>query len=306
LVKWTPRLRVILAAVLSVFCLVQIVNDWTFAKNVLREGDVRGRAEFNVSRWLDANAGTDRIYAPGAVSFWFNYLARQPQLTGCCDQNQIMRIIPIAHYALGTDDGAGDHAADVSITWFQVFGVHYAAVNGPLSNEPYKDFRHPGKFNGILKEVWRDGDDVVYEVPLSSPSLAHVVRPDELIASVPINGIDMGPMEKYRAAVLDSARPQAEFTWTSTRDAVVHGTLPAGDLYSLQIPYHAGWRADPGVRIAHDALGFMTLEPQCTGPCDVHLHYDGGSERIALRYVTVLAWLGLAAWFVAAARRRRV
>src|SRR6185503_14903675 len=117
LVQWTPRRRQIVAVALSVFCLIQILNDWKFAKNVLREGDVRGRAEFNIARWMDANAGTDRVYVPGAVSFWFNYLARQPQLTGCCDQNQLLRMIPIAHYALGTDDGAGDRAAEVSITW---------------------------------------------------------------------------------------------------------------------------------------------------------------------------------------------
>ena len=113
-------------------------------------------------------------------------------------------------------------------------------------------------------------------------------------------------MEKYRAAILDTTRPQAEFTWTSERDALVHGTLPAGHLYSLQIPYHVGWRADPGTRIAHAALGFMTVEPQCTGTCDVHLHFDGGRERAVLRWTIVIAWLGLAMWFVWAMRKRRV
>jgi len=306
LVKWTPGLRIAVTVGLAAICLLQLSNYWRFAKNDLREGDVSDRAEFKIARWMDANAGTDRIYAPGAVSLWFNYLARQPQLIGCCDQNLLMPIVVVAHYVLGSDDGAGDRAAEISIAWLQVMGVHYAAVNGPLSNEPYKDFRHPEKFKGILKEVWHEGDDMIYEVPLASPSLAHVVRPDELIASVPENGLRIEPLEKYRAAILDPARPQADLTWTSTRDILIHGTLPAGHLYSLQIPYHVGWRADAGVLIAHDALGFMTVEPQCTGPCDVHLRYDGGIERTVLRYVTVLAWLTLAVWFVSAARRRRV
>jgi hypothetical protein len=305
LVEWTRRARVALAIALAVFCLIQIGNLSAFAKNTLREGDVRDRAEWKIARWMDANAGSDRIYAPGAVSLWFNYLARQPQLIGCCDQNLLMPIIVVAHYVLGSDDGAGDRAAEISIAWLQVLGVHYAAVNGPLSNEPYKDFRHPEKFNGVLKEVWREGDDVIYEVPLASPSLAHVVRPDELIARLPVNGLEIEPMEKYRAAVLDGARPQAEFTWISTRDALIHGMLPAGYLYSLQIPYHAGWRADPGVRISHDALGMMTLESQCSGACDLRLHFDGGSERTALRWTSLLAWLALAAWVVWAAFKRR-
>jgi len=307
LVKWTPGPRIAVTVGLAAICLLQLGNHWRFAKNALREGDVSDRAEFKIARWMDANAGTDRIYAPGAVSLWFNYLARQPQLIGCCDQNLLMKIVVVAHYVLGSDDGAGDRAAEISIAWLQVMGVHYAAVNGPLSNEPYKDFRHPEKFNGILKEVWRDRDDVIYEVPLGSPSLAHVVRPDELIASVPENGLRIEPMEKYRAAILDTARPQADLTWTSTRDAVIRGNLPDGHLFSVQIPYHSGWRAGIKDVVSHDALGFMTVEPQhCDGACEVHLHYDGGGERILLRVITLVAWLTLAVWFVWAARRRRV
>ena len=68
----------------------------------------------------------------------------------------------------------------MAVLWLKAFGVDAVAVSGPRSREFFKPFRNPRKFDGLLPELWRDGDDVIYRVPRRSTSLAHVVRPADL------------------------------------------------------------------------------------------------------------------------------
>ena len=297
-IRWTVRRRVAITAVITLACAFQWDQHRYFVRRWAQESDVANRSEFKVARWMAENAHGDRAFVPGSMAFWLNYWTDTPQLKGCCDQNLLLNVLPSALWVIGTDQGAGERAAEISITWFQVLGVHYAAINGPGSNEIYHDIRNPDKFNGKLRELWRDQDDVIYEVPLTSASLAHVVRPSELVSRIPENGVDTQPLEAYRVALMDPGRPQATFEWINAQDAVIRGTLPAGFLFSIQIPYHAGWRASTEsgtfVPLSKDAMGFMTVAPQCNGPCEVRLTFRGGTERTLLRTVSVLLWAMLA------------
>jgi hypothetical protein len=227
-----------------------------------------------------------------------NYWAADiPQMNGCCPQNQLIPTQPGAAYVIVTDDGTGERTAQISMQWLQVFGVRYVVVSGPESNEAYKDFRHPEKFDGVLRQVWSENGNTIYEVPLVSASLAHVVRPDELVARSPINGIDIEPLQPYVNALLDPSRPPAEFSWTSQKQARIRGLLPYGSIFSVQIPYHAGWRVstDHGAaNLGQDALGFLTVTAPCTGPCDVTLTFDGGREPFLLWSAAIAAWSFLA------------
>jgi hypothetical protein len=105
---------------------------------------------------------------------------------------------------------------------------------------------------------------------------------------------------------MDTKRPTAAFRWSNTRDAVISGNMPAGSVYSVQIPWHAGWRASAPdgrpVTLGSDKLGLMTVAPGCDGPCEVLLHFDGGTEMQLLRGATVAAWLFLAGWYFRSAR----
>jgi hypothetical protein len=277
------------------------------ARRLVREADVHDRSEFRIASWMREHAGTDRVFVGGAVAFWLNYLAGDvTQMSGCCDQNTLVQSTRFARYAIFSDEGTANRAADISIEWLQILGVRYIAVNGSASNEFYHDFKHPAKFDGILKEVWRGGGDTIFEVPLASASLAHVVRPDELPSRQPTNGIDLEPLDAYRSALMDTKRPTAAFRWSNTRDAVISGNMPAGSVYSVQIPWHAGWRASAPdgrpVTLGSDKLGLMTVAPGCDGPCEVLLHFDGGTEMQLLRGATVAAWLFLAGWYFRSAR----
>jgi hypothetical protein len=44
-----------------------------------------------------------------------------------------------------------------------------------------------------------------------------------------------------------------------------------------------------------DGLGLMWLRPECHGPCEVQLDYDGGWELRACRWLSFMALAGLLA-----------
>ncbi len=302
-IRWTrwPRwVRVAGAVLLVASCAVQWDQHRYFVRRIVRQFDATDRSEYRIAQWMDQNAAGRRVYVAGSTAFWFNHWTDTPQVHGCCDQNMLTTALPAAIYVIGSDDGAGDRGAEISIAWLEVLGARFVAVSGPVSTDVYKDFRHWQKFDGLLTERWRMYDDVIYEVPQASDSLAHAVRPEELVARMPENGLDIAPLEPYRAAIEDAARPEAAFAWVNTHEAVIHGTLPEGWLYSVQIPYHAGWRAEADgspAAVGRDGIGFLTLRPECSD-CEVRLTFDGGTEARLLRVAAIVAWIGVIFWMV--------
>jgi hypothetical protein len=297
IVPWVLRSKMVtrIALGLLVTCSVVQINQYRwFARRTIVHADISQRSETKISRWMAAHAGGARVMTGGATAFWLNLFTETPQLIGCCDQNVLLvRAGPIAKWEIGSDDAAGSRGAEMSIAWMQTLGAHYVAVSGPQSTDVYKEFLHPHKFDGILQQAWRDGDDVIFAVSPQESSLAHVVRPEESIRVLPENGVDVAPLARYRAALLDPAHPKAAFVWMDTSHALIRGNVPHGYLLSIQVPYHFGWRATAsgqGVRVGSDALGLMQLSPDCDGPCEVELVFDGGVERRMLTSLTVLAW----------------
>jgi hypothetical protein len=171
-----------------------------------------------------------------------------------------------------------------------LYGIH-AVLVGPGAD---RGFRNPRKFAGRFKELWRNGDDVIYEVPQRSESLAHALTPRDLAAREPVNGIDIDPLRPYVAALDNPALPPADFRWINRHRATVKAALQRNEILSIQIAYHPGWRATvrgeprPAYR---DRLGLLAVEPKCDGPCTVELTYDGGLEMHLAR---LLSWTALA------------
>jgi hypothetical protein len=288
--------RPLLTAMLAAGAVFQTIRVYQAAHAWMPDGELRGRPESEIARWLkDHAAPGERVFAEGSVSLWLNELTHLPQVLGCCDQNHLLRSTPYAHYLFYSDDHAGEHPADATIAWLQVLGVRYVAVNGPKSSEIYKPWLHPYKLDGALPERWRSGDDVIYEVPGPHARLVHAVQPEELPVRDPIHGLDLDAFAAYRNAIMDAARPQAKLTWESANDIRITGELPKGLVYSLQVPYHEGWIAtNAGVR--RDPMGFLVVSPSCDGPCEVRLHFSGGTEYRMLNAVSGFAWFGLAIW----------
>jgi len=192
----------------------------------------------------------------------------------------------LVQYQILSGAGSGEKEGEVALTWLRAFGVDAVAVSGPESKETFKPFRNPRKFDGLLPELWRDNDDVIYAVPRRSSSLAHVIRRTDLPPRSPQNGIDMDAVRPYAAALEDPSLPVAAFRWSSNHTAAIDAPLQAGQILSVQVSYHPGWKAAVGgrpSRVYGDNLGQLVVEPQCQGPCTVELTWDGGVEMLLCR-----------------------
>lgn len=290
-------------ALVVVFTIVQVGNYRRFARSVLVPVDMQSRSEYKVALWFEQNAHGARVMVPGSEAIWLNAFSGTPQVTGCCDQGIVLRPVRMAKYVIGSDDGAGDRAADISIVWLQALGAKYVAVAGARSDEVYKDFAHPWKFEGRLKQVWREQDDAIYEVPQRTPSLMHVVKRNELVQQVPENGVRIEPLLGYVAAIQDEHRPVPQVEWYGDSEAVIRTQVAPGEVLSVQIPWDSGWHASVDGRelaVGRDALGFMFVDP--AGGASVRLWYERGSEV----YLPAIAAAALFVFLAASGKKAKL
>jgi len=289
--------RIAVVGVVVVLAGFQFRNYRHFARRIVSDADVTRRSEYKVARWMEQNAGGTRVLVPGSTSFLLNSVTSTPQMAGCCEQNALSRAEEYAYYQFASDDGATpEHSAEVNIAWMKALGVAFVATSDASSTEVYRDLRHPCKFKGLLPLRWRDAGDFIYEVPLPSHALAHAVYADELVRQAPVNGLDVQPLSRYVHALEDPSRPSLTATWLTTTELEINGPVAPGQHVSVQISYHPGWRATANgrpARIARDSLGFIAVEPACSGPCIVRLDFTGGGEWLATRVVSLLAWLAV-------------
>jgi hypothetical protein len=269
--------------------------------------DIGGTVEYQEAKWLQANLAGGRVFVPGSIRFWLNAFTDVPQFAGGFDPGVVNPLCTHVNYQILSGESAGSREGEIAILWLKAFGIDAVAVSGPKSREAYRDYRNPHKFDGLLPEAWRDGDDVIYRVPRRSASLAHVVRLGDLPSRPPVNGIDIEPVRPYVAALEDAARPLATLTWRSRHEAVISARMEKADLLSIQIGYHSGWKASVDGqprRVRGDNLGQLVVEPECDGACTVALQYNGGIESAWARLLSIGTLLGFATWIVMSAFRR--
>lgn len=275
------------------------------ARNWIRPAEIADKVEYQVARWLEENLPGRRVFATGSIKFWLNVFADNPQLGGGFDQGITNPMIPKVTFGIPYTEGDGERCA----RWLRACGIDAIVASGPATADAYRDYRDAAKFEGVLEERWRRGDDVIYEVPRRNRSLAHVIPRRAVVARTPVNIEDEDPILAYEAALEDPALPAAHFAWRGTDAAVIEATAAPDEVISVQICYHPGWRATAGGRPARlfaDGLGWMVVEPRCAGPCRVELVYDGGLEMKLARGARALALGGFLAWFAAALLRRRI
>lgn len=256
--------------------------------------DITTTTEWKTAKWLNEQWSGERVMAPGSTAFWLTAFTDTPELAGGFEQGTTDFMIRIAIYGIYTGETAGAHDAEFSVLWLKALGVQAVGVSGPASGEFYKPFHNPWKFEGVPEPLWRDGDDVFYQVGPPHASLARVVHRSDLVAREPINGVDVDPLRPYVAALENPAMPRAEFRWTSGHSAIISTNLQPDQVVPVQIAWHRGWHASiNGSRqpVKRDALGLMTIEPHVAGPCVLDLVYDGGAEMRAARILSALTAL---------------
>ena len=255
---------------------------------------------YRLARWMDANMHGARVMVGGAYSLYFNGFTDTPQVHGGNDPTLPNFTLRVAMFSIYTGMNAGARDGENAVLWLKALGAHAVSVPGPGSQEYYKPFANPRKFDGLLPVLWREGDDTIYGVPARSDSLAHVMEPGDLVRHTPIHGLDTAEVQRFVAALDSPSYPAAPWRWTSQHSAEIRASLAPGQVVSTQVTYCPGWRASAGgvpQPVAKDGLGFLVVKPACQGACEITLSFDGGPEwRITclLSLAVMLLVLGLA------------
>lgn len=279
-----------------------------FARELIQPLDITRTIEYRMARWFDRHVGDRRVMAPGSVSFWLNAFSDTPQLGGGFDQGITNPLIPHVVFQVYSGMNAGAREGEIALLWLKAFGVHAVAVGGPASREYYRPFRNPEKFAGLLKELWREGDDVVYAIPQRSGSLARVVPRERLLEQTPPTAVDVEPLRPFVKALDDPLLPTAQWRWLSRREAVIAANMQKKHAISVAMNFHPGWQAAANgkpARLRADGLGLMVIEPDCDGDCRIELKYTGGRENLAVQWLSRAALLAGLVWLARPLLRKK-
>jgi hypothetical protein len=290
-----PRLpAVAIVLLLAVACVPIVKHQRRSARWIARPIDIRTTIEYKTAKWLDAHMPGARVFAPGTIGFWLNAFSDAPQLTGGFDNGIRNPTVPPVIFHVY----AGDKQ-QYMVNLLRAYGCDAMIGGGADSAEFYHPISHPEKLRG-LTELWRDGGDAIYDIPRRSRSLAHVMRPLDLVRQ-PLSFQGFTALDPYLAALDSSAYPAASFRWRAPSAATVTADLQPDQILSVQIAWDKGWNASVDgrpVSMSRDELGQMVVEPKCGGPCTVELKYDGGTEGIYARAVDRLALAGGGLWIL--------
>jgi hypothetical protein len=293
LYRRTPRrLRLLFLFVLGAGVYLQTQNYRGRARHDIRAASLATRSEYASAHWADAHLAAERVYVSGSDSFWWNSFTDVPQLIGCCDQGQSLRILGGLPSLINPP--TGPYHEILTKAYLQAFGAQAIVVSGPQSTDEYKDIKSPQRFDAFLPVLHRELGDTIYAVPQRNPSLAHVIHSGETIPATAT------PYEVYNYSLVieDATRPPADFQWLGDSVARVRAALTPSDLVSVQIPWFSGWKAWVGGRripISADGLGLQVLHPSCQGLCDINLRWTGRPDAIPSAFVSLaaLGFLGL-------------
>jgi hypothetical protein len=279
-----------------------------YARNFLLQSvDIQKTIEWRKAQWLNqhwaekqrasGNGDPARILMTGSSAFWLAAFSDIPQLWGF-DQGTTDYTIRGAEFAIYSSDSVGPNTAANSVLWLKALGAQAVSVSGPASEEVYQNFSHPNVFGGVLDPIWREGDNVIYQVGSERTSLARVVPAAALVIREPIHGLDTDPIRPYVAALDDPSMPKAQFKWTSMHSADIATNLEPGQVVSLQMAWANGWHATVNGKpapVRRDAIGLMYVDPAHVdpdpverGPARIQIYYDGGTERLVARSVFVV------------------
>lgn len=243
-----------------------------FARTILREEPAASRIEPANAREMQRRYPGERVYYTGSTQFWSDAFGSNPQLRGGFDNGLTNQNLWAVNFGLPFTKGDGAITAE----WLKAYNIRAVAVGGPNTRDAYRNFQDPTKFDGVLKEVWRDGDDRIFEVtPDPYPNAYLIRREDE--PKGPVNTASLDPIAQYL-----SARQGLKAWWTEST-AVIECRGAPGSVISLPVTYDRGWKVTNGgysLATRADALGqlLVDLPHGCLG------------ARIALEYRSSLLW----------------
>jgi hypothetical protein len=258
------------------------VNDYRFARRLIHPADVASSAPYREARWIGEHLPGQRVMASSDTSLWFNVFTDNPQLSGGHEPSAPNWMQRVAVYTIYVGQNAGPRDGEYSVFWLKAFGCAAITVPGPASRDNYHAVLRPEKFDGLLPPIWREGADSIYQVPLRSASLAHVIPRTAIVTRPPVHGLDLDPARPYVEALDDPRLPPAPLTWENPDHGRIAAEVADGQAVAVQMTYDPGWQATEDgrpLRVRKDGLGLMVIEPDRPGHAAIDLRFAGGAER---------------------------
>jgi hypothetical protein len=232
-----------------------------------------------------------RVFASGGLRFRLNSWYEIHQVDGGFESGLTTRMPLNLSYQIRTGvNSAAESEGQDAVRELRNLGAEYVVVHGPKSREPYRDFKNPRKFDGLLDVVWREEDDTIYRVPFTS--LAHLASPNELSTWHPM--VLLPPSDPYSMVIADASRPKLTASWRGSSRLDVQGPIPEGQWVSVQVNHDPDWRAEQDgrpIRIERDKLGYLLLHANASPMAEIHLTYKGSMEQRLMAALSALVWL---------------
>jgi hypothetical protein len=292
-----------LGMAIMAFTVQQVLVHRRLAKDALYPADPRETIEYRTAARVARELPGQRVMLPGSIALWANAFADGIQLGGSDGslaysrvQQRAMKIVYEGQRGVGDDPR-------VSLAWLQAFGATAVVVPGPSSREFWKPFVHTDKFDGVLPVLWKEEGVTAYRVPQRTASLAHVV-PEGMLVRRP----ETASLWRYSAALDSEAFPPATLEWQGRNRMRVAATAGPGQVISIQVNYHPGWRAAQAgrsVEVRRDGLGFLWLRPAAEGAAEIDLEYTGGWGSRVCGWLTAGAMLVAGACLLTGLRRSK-
>lgn len=262
--------------------------------------EYQDRVEYKLTEWIGQNLPDQRMLASGSVRFWYDAWRDLPQLGGGSDQGVLNGKVEQAQWEINL----GEKGAP-SILWMQDLGVDTVFVSDEKSQEVYKDFMHPRKFEGALPVIFDDhAGNRIYRIPRRYMARARVVDTAKLNALKPPRYNDDVEYLQAYSDVMEKGPDSPVILSRLSTDAIrLRAHVEAGQSVVVQESYDPAWQAmsdGKPLGIHADVLGMMAIDAP-PGDRQIELAFVTPTENVvgrlvaALTLLAVLALLGLGA-----------
>ncbi len=266
--------------------------------------DYHNRVEYRVTDWLWKNMPDTRAYPIGSVRFWFDTWHDLAEVGGGSEQGLLNAQVEPAQWE--TTQGPD---AEPSILWMQSLGVGAIFVSDKRSQEEYKDYLYPRKFDGVLPILFDDQQgNIIYQIPRRFPARVRVVETAKLNAvQSPRFNDDVEYLRAYADVLEKGPDSPATLAREGTDGMRVRARIEAGQSIVVQETYDPAWHAwsaGQPVAIHKDAMGMMAIDAP-PGDQEIAMAFVTPLENQVGRVLTGLTFFGIFGLLVVGIREER-
>jgi hypothetical protein len=246
--------------------------------------------EYKLAKWLEAQKPQGRVFASGGLRFRLNAWSPLHQVGGTFESGLRERIAVDRYYQVRTGEASkeGEEATD-ALRQLSTLGVEYIVIHDHESEEYYKDFKNPKKFDGVLPVAFQaTPHDWVHRMPYQS--MAHLVQANEL------------PKDRYKetlgplaAAIADPQRPKLQWREQNPSTFQITGPVRSNDQIFVAMNFDPGWVATQdgeSIPIHRNNIGMLQLHADPKPNTTIYLEYIGTLQQKLFAALSALAWLG--------------